>query len=103
MEKIPISKFAVALLSALVCSSSTYAQGIYQGSLRIDNIDDFAIDSESNEPLTFRFESPLDGFPASISWSASGGIQIVGGYGKGSYPCQLSTSIGTMSNVVILR
>lgn len=78
MEKIPLSKFAVALLSALVCSSSTYAQGIYQGSLRIDNIDDFAIDSESNEPLTFRFESPLDGFPASISWSASGGIQIVG-------------------------
>lgn len=54
MNKIPLSRFAVALLSVLVSSSSTYAQGIYQGSRRVDNIDDFAIDAESTEPLTFK-------------------------------------------------
>ena len=173
MEKIPLSKFAVALLSVLVCSSSTYAQGIYQGSQRVDNIDDFAIDAESTEPLTFRFESPLDGYPASINQDAKNDLFLSGnkmlsiaaaersenvsyslsevkvypnptsgvikvelpaeddyslsvsdmsgrivtaqqGYGntinvdlagqaKGSYPFQLQTTVGSVSNVIILK
>ena len=78
MKQNSLQKFFVALLSTFLCSAAMYAQGIYQGSTRIDNISDFAIDAESTETLTFRFNPPIDGYPASITWCATGGIQIVG-------------------------
>ena len=77
MKQNSLQMFLVSLLSTFLCSATMYAQGIYQGSTRVDkcasNSEGITLQAGGSCTIRATLPTPTD-LPSSIKWFASGGI-----------------------------